>query len=556
MEQHREHQRDPRRPGAAPRAADRIAAPARRRADDAAAHGTAAGAPKRRRSRLPQRRGCRRDSAPAPGARNTENYKTQPKAIKEPYSEQALRDVQRGARRGSVRGASRARRSSPRRADPKPAADRRPWSRASNPNPRRDPADGDEKVDWVWPAKGKVVTGFSEAASLKGIDIAGTSGQPVAASAGGKVVYAGTGLRGYGKLIIIKHNGTYLSAYAHNREILVKEGQQVTRGQKIAEMGNTDADQVKLHFEIRRQGQAGRSASLSPACMSPVAQGAPRATARGRASSTLPRIRASAERRRRAHALPDVAVATDEPRRPRPEPDRWTQELPLSEPAAGLGADIVNDVTQIYLNEIGQHLLLVGGGGALARARDGARRLRGAAAADRAQPAARRQHRQALHQPRARAPGPDRGRQPRAHPRAQQVRRRARLSLHDVRDVVDPPGGRARDHEPVAHGPAAGARRQGAERRAARAAAPRDARPAGGPRRRARRRRASARQVRRAGAQGAGLQRAHDLARRAARSRRRHLDRRQARRRGRAVAGARVAQHRDRGMGAACGSTS
>jgi len=107
----------------------------------------------------------------------------------------------------------------------------------------------------VWPAKGKVVTGFSEATSLKGIDIAGATGQPIAASAGGKVVYAGTGLRGYGKLIIIKHNGTYLSAYAHNKEILVKEGQQVAKGQKIAEMGNTDADQVKLHFEIRRQGK-------------------------------------------------------------------------------------------------------------------------------------------------------------------------------------------------------------------------------------------------------------------------------------------------------------
>ena len=115
------------------------------------------------------------------------------------------------------------------------------------------PADGDDKVDWVWPAKGRIVTAFSEGSSVKGIDIAGSSGQSVAASAGGKVVYAGTGLRGYGKLIIIKHNATYLSAYAHNREILVKEGQQVTRGQKIAEMGNTDADQVKLHFEIRRQ---------------------------------------------------------------------------------------------------------------------------------------------------------------------------------------------------------------------------------------------------------------------------------------------------------------
>ena len=227
----------------------------------------------------------------------------------------------------------------------------------------------------------------------------------------------------------------------------------------------------------------------------------------------------------------DAARSTEraaDDRAARPEPDRWTQELPLPEPAAGLGADIVNDVTQIYLNEIGQHVLLVGAGGALARAGDGRRRLRGAATADRAQPAARRQHREALHQPRARASRPDRGRQPRPHPRAQQVRSRARLSLHDVRDVVDPPGGRARDHESVADHPASGARRQGAQRRAARAAPPRDARPAGRPRRRARGRRASARQAGRAGAQGAGLQRAHDLARRAARSRRRRVDRRHA----------------------------
>ncbi|HWC45033.1 MAG TPA: peptidoglycan DD-metalloendopeptidase family protein, partial [Casimicrobiaceae bacterium] len=116
-------------------------------------------------------------------------------------------------------------------------------------------AAGGDHLDWMWPAKGKIVTNFSETANLKGIDIAGTAGEPVRASAPGRVVYAGNGLRGYGKLIIIKHNDTYLSAYAHNREILVKEGQQVTRGQKIAEMGNTDADQVKLHFEIRRHGK-------------------------------------------------------------------------------------------------------------------------------------------------------------------------------------------------------------------------------------------------------------------------------------------------------------
>ena len=115
--------------------------------------------------------------------------------------------------------------------------------------------DADEDVDWVWPARGKLVTGFSDTANLKGIDIAGTAGQPVLASAAGRVVYAGSGLRGYGKLVIVKHNADYLSAYAHNREILVKEGQQVTKGQKIAEMGNTDSDQVKLHFEIRQRGK-------------------------------------------------------------------------------------------------------------------------------------------------------------------------------------------------------------------------------------------------------------------------------------------------------------
>ena len=113
----------------------------------------------------------------------------------------------------------------------------------------------DEKLGWMWPATGKIVSTFSETATLKGIDIAGKSGQPIVASAAGKVVYAGSGLRGYGKLIIVKHNATFLSAYAHNKEIDVKEGQQVAKGQKIAEMGDTDADQVKLHFEIRRLGK-------------------------------------------------------------------------------------------------------------------------------------------------------------------------------------------------------------------------------------------------------------------------------------------------------------
>ena len=103
--------------------------------------------------------------------------------------------------------------------------------------------------------KGKLVAQFSESASLKGIDIAGATGDAVVASAPGRVVYAGSGLRGYGKLVIIKHNATYLTAYAHNKDLLVKEGQSVTRGQKIAEMGSSDTDRVKLHFEIRRLGK-------------------------------------------------------------------------------------------------------------------------------------------------------------------------------------------------------------------------------------------------------------------------------------------------------------
>jgi lipoprotein NlpD len=125
----------------------------------------------------------------------------------------------------------------------------------ANTAPATAPGEAADDLEWVWPVKGKLVTGFSDTANLKGIDIAGVAGQPVLASAPGRVVYAGSGLRGYGKLVIIKHNNTFLSAYAHNREIVVKEGQQVTRGQKIAEMGSTDADQVKLHFEIRRLGR-------------------------------------------------------------------------------------------------------------------------------------------------------------------------------------------------------------------------------------------------------------------------------------------------------------
>lgn len=116
------------------------------------------------------------------------------------------------------------------------------------------PSAGADDVAFIWPASGPVVAGFDEAKN-KGLAISGKAGDPVMAAADGKVVYAGSGLRGYGNLIILKHNNTFLTAYAHNKVLLVKEDQSVKKGQKIAEMGSSDTDRVKLHFEIRRSGK-------------------------------------------------------------------------------------------------------------------------------------------------------------------------------------------------------------------------------------------------------------------------------------------------------------
>ena len=116
------------------------------------------------------------------------------------------------------------------------------------------PTQADDEPAWAWPSAGTVLAGFEEG-KQKGLAIAGKAGDPVLAAADGRVVYAGSGLRGYGNLVIVKHNNTYLTAYAHNQTLLVKEDQTVRKGQKIAEMGNSDADRVKLHFEIRRQGK-------------------------------------------------------------------------------------------------------------------------------------------------------------------------------------------------------------------------------------------------------------------------------------------------------------
>ncbi|GAA4897597.1 peptidoglycan DD-metalloendopeptidase family protein [Ferrimonas pelagia] len=110
---------------------------------------------------------------------------------------------------------------------------------------------------WQWPTSGQVIRGFSSAEQgNKGLDIAAAEGTPVVSAATGRVVYAGSALRGYGKLIIVKHSDDYLSAYAHNKRILVKEKQQVSAGEKIAEVGKSDADRAMLHFEIRYQGKS------------------------------------------------------------------------------------------------------------------------------------------------------------------------------------------------------------------------------------------------------------------------------------------------------------
>jgi lipoprotein NlpD len=167
---------------------------------------------------------------------NSATMKVEPRAVKVPYSDKALAQLEAAARASAVA------------AVPSGAA-----VAAAPPVSAVPSRVDDEGIDWVWPAKGKVIAAYTEAS--KGMDISGFLGLPVLAAANGKVVYSGTGLRGYGKLVIIKHNNTYLSAYAHNNNILVKEGEEVKKGQKIAEMGSTDTEQVKLHFEIRKQGK-------------------------------------------------------------------------------------------------------------------------------------------------------------------------------------------------------------------------------------------------------------------------------------------------------------
>ncbi len=193
----------------------------------------------------------------ATGPGNTDKLKTEPKGGKVPYSDAAYAKL-------SAEAAASA--SSPLVASPVVVAPASSIASAPPPVTLPTASAGNDDVDWAWPIqpapKGKIIANFTDA--NKGIDISGTKNTPVLASAAGKVVYSGSGLRGYGHFVIIKHNNTWLSAYAHNEKILVMEGETVKKGQKIAEMGSSDTDQVKLHFEIRRQGKPVDPVKLLP----------------------------------------------------------------------------------------------------------------------------------------------------------------------------------------------------------------------------------------------------------------------------------------------------
>jgi len=171
------------------------------------------------------------DATPGPARRAPQaGARTSPKALRLPYSKENLALLSRGD--GGAPGAT---------ATPTTRTDARPGAAVA-------------AITFIWPAKGRVLAGFSEPTN-RGVDIGGRIGDPVVAAAPGRVTYTGSGIRGYGKLIIIRHENGFNSVYAHNKEVLVKEGQTVARGQKIAELGDSDSDKPKLHFEIRKSGK-------------------------------------------------------------------------------------------------------------------------------------------------------------------------------------------------------------------------------------------------------------------------------------------------------------
>ncbi|SNS58991.1 lipoprotein NlpD [Noviherbaspirillum humi] len=191
------------------------------------------------------------ESRPLPNGAAASTHKTGPRGEKRAFSESALAELNKpDATAPTV----------PSKTEPPKVSDSKTPERPAESAP---PATDEEGIAWIWPAEGKVVAGFSD--GRKGIDIAGKPGQPVLAAGAGRVLYAGSGIRGYGNLVILKHSTNYLSAYAHNKAIFVKEDQTVSKGQKIAEMGSSDSDSVKLHFEIRHQGKPVDPSKFLPA---------------------------------------------------------------------------------------------------------------------------------------------------------------------------------------------------------------------------------------------------------------------------------------------------
>jgi lipoprotein NlpD len=182
---------------------------------------------------------------PTSGAPSTP-VRTEPSAAKRPYSDQLLAQMRKS---GSKVEASS---SSPSTATPSPAPTPAPG--ASQPSAR----------GFVWPSSGQVIQRFGNSGST-GLSIAGNAGDPVVAAADGRVIFSGRGPRGYGNLVIVKHDSDLLSVYGHNRNLLVKEGASVKRGQRIAELGDSDADRPKLHFEIRKDSKPVDPAQYLPA---------------------------------------------------------------------------------------------------------------------------------------------------------------------------------------------------------------------------------------------------------------------------------------------------
>lgn len=193
-------------------------------------------------------------SAVAAPTKASELFKREPKAGKEVYSDAALAQAQSSA--GTAAPPAVAKPSlvaAVEAAKPEVKAEAKPEAKPEVKSAEAKAGTAGDDVAWAWPANGKMLAGYKDGAN-KGVDIAGKQGEPVLAAADGKVAYIGTGIASLGKLVILRHNANFLSAYAHNSTITVKEGQSVSKGQKIAEIGSTGTDVAKLHFEIRRQG--------------------------------------------------------------------------------------------------------------------------------------------------------------------------------------------------------------------------------------------------------------------------------------------------------------